>query len=185
MVDKSRDKIAYNKIYLGSSWFNDEQQAQVEKARVALSENPTVALVHVPWDKQYKDASVKSDPDNVLGTLEWVKGTADSDWHACATSDAGIFLYELDAIDDGQAAEFGYMYRRNVPTVVILMHHKPLYDANGAANYVLNLMLTSATAIYDGNTGVDKNGKDGYEQILSTYDFNHPTLKEDYPLPII
>lgn len=78
---------------------------RAKKAREYLNQNETVGVIHFPFDFQYKDATVDNDPEGVFGTPEWVAATFQNDCTAVATSDIGVFLYDLDNIDDGCAYE--------------------------------------------------------------------------------
>ena len=101
MIDKGLAKSPTTKIYLATPWFNDVQKERAKKAREYLNQNETVGVIHFPFDFQYKDATVDNDPEGVFGTPEWVAATFQNDCTAVATSDIGVFLYDLDNIDDG------------------------------------------------------------------------------------
>ena len=47
-IDKSLDKIASVKVYLGAPWFTDRQRELVENAAQELNNNATVQVVHQP-----------------------------------------------------------------------------------------------------------------------------------------
>ena len=66
---KNTDPVANTKIYLATSFFNEEQRARIPQALAQLEANPTVGVVHQPFDFQYKDARVDSDPAGVFGGL--------------------------------------------------------------------------------------------------------------------
>lgn len=66
---KNTDPVANTKIYLATSFFNEEQRARIPQALAQLEANPTVGVVHQPFDFQYKDARVDSDPAGVFGSL--------------------------------------------------------------------------------------------------------------------
>ena len=99
MIDKGLVKSPTTKIYLATPWFNDVQKERAKKAREYLNQNETVGVIHFPFDFQYKDATVDNDPEGVFGTPEWVAATFQNDCTAVATSDIGVFLYDLDNID--------------------------------------------------------------------------------------
>lgn len=105
MIDKGLAKSPTTKIYLATPWFNNVQKERAKKAREYLNQNETVGVIHFPFDFQYKDATVDNDPEGVFGTPEWVAATFQNDCTAVATSDIGVFLYDLDNIDDGCAYE--------------------------------------------------------------------------------
>ena len=119
MIDKGLSKSPTTKIYLATPWFNDVQKERAKKAREYLNQNETVGVIHFPFDFQYKDATVDNDPEGVFGTPEWVAATFQNDCTAVATSDIGVFLYDLDNIDDGCAYELALFRSQQKPCVVI------------------------------------------------------------------
>lgn len=57
-MDKRKDTSASTKLYLATPFFNPDQVRRVEEATKALNANPTVGVVHFPFDHQYKDTSL-------------------------------------------------------------------------------------------------------------------------------
>jgi len=86
------------KIYLATPWFSLEQKERVERVSELLSRNPTVGVVHFPFDHQYKDATIDNQ-NGVFCSLEWQVATYQIDLSAMGTSDCGVFLYDLDDLD--------------------------------------------------------------------------------------
>ena len=58
------------KIYLASSNFKPFHADWIKRAKTALTDNPTVDIVHNPWDHQYKNVSF-DDTTGLFGSLEW------------------------------------------------------------------------------------------------------------------
>lgn len=144
------------KIYLATPWFNPEQKERVEKVSKLLSSNPTVGVVHFPFDYQYKDATIENQ-NGVFGSLEWQVATYQNDLSAMGTSDCGVFLYDLDNLDDGTAFEMGFMRAMNKPAIIVTFSHNE--------NVKVNLMIArGATAFIDGDTDLEQ---------LASYNFNH------------
>ena len=157
-MNKRTEQVGNTKIYLASPWFNKAQKLRVEKVSKLLSSNPTVGVVHFPFDYQYKDATIDNE-DSVFGTLEWQLATYQNDLSAMGTSDCGVFLYDLDNLDDGTAFELGYMRAMGKPAIVVTFSNRP------DAEVKVNLMIArGATAFIDGIYDLDK---------LATYNFNH------------
>jgi len=154
--DKRRDPYPSVKVYLATPYFNDVQVERVEKASEALKRNPTVEVVHFPFDFQYKNATEDSDENSVFGTPEWQGATYQNDLSAMATADAGVFLYDLDNIDDGTAFEIGFMRALHKPAIIVLQSEEDLDDKE------LNLMIAQGGTSFI--TDIDD---------LATYDFNH------------
>lgn len=152
-----RDVVKANtKIYLGSPFFNDVQKERVEVATKHLEKNPTLELVHFPFDHQYGGASIENKEDGLFGSLEWQVGTYQNDLTGMETADAGVFLYDIDNLDDGSAFEIGFMRALHKPVVVVLLGEKPLEE------YELNLMIAQGGTYFINDMAE-----------LETYDFNH------------
>lgn len=169
-IDKSKSRVPFAKIYLAGPWFNIKQKVRTGKAIDYLSANDTVALVHMPFDTQYKDATVDDPKEGLFGSLEWQVATATNDDSAMATSDCTVVLYDLDNEDVGTAAEIGFMHAFHKPIIFIGFHDKPLKE------YELNLMLARyGTVFLDGNVEFDS---------LKDYDFNHFPSSPVSPFPV-
>lgn len=162
---KDRQSKALTKIYLGTPYFNEEQKQRVEKAKDALEDNDTVAVVHFPFDFQYQEATF-DDPKEVFGTLIWQNATYQNDLSAMSTADCGVFLYDLDQIDDGSAFEMGFMRALHKP-VLVLPFSKNLDQKQ------LNLMIAQGTTSFIKS----------FEQ-LSSYDFNHFPSEPHPPIDV-
>lgn len=144
------------KIYLATPWFSPEQKGRVEKVSELLSCNPTVGVIHFPFDYQYKDATIDNQ-NGVFGSLEWQVATYQNDLSAMGTSDCGVFLYDLDNLDDGTAFEVGYMRSMGKPAIIVTFSHQK--------NVKVNLMIArGATAFINGDTDLEQ---------LNSYNFNH------------
>lgn len=162
--DKGLTPIPTAKIYLAGPWFNPVQKERAAKAREYLNQNPTVELIHFPFDFQYKDASVDHDPEGILGTPEWIHATYMNDIIACGSCDAGVFLYDMDNIDDGTAMELGFLRALHKPCIVIPFSTRPKDDVE------MNLMIAAGATAFIAQEEFEK---------LSTYDFNHcPAIPE-------
>jgi len=155
-MNKRMEVRSSAKIYLATPWFNPEQKERVEKVSSLLSCNPTVDVVHFPFDHQYKDATIDNQ-NGVFGSLEWQVATYQNDLSAMGTADCGVFLYDLDNVDDGTAFEVGYMRSLGKPAIVVTFSHKE--------DVKVNLMIArGATAFIDGDVDLEQ---------LASYDFNH------------
>ncbi|KFN93388.1 nucleoside deoxyribosyltransferase [Tetragenococcus muriaticus PMC-11-5] len=162
---KDLQKKALTKIYLGTPYFNDEQRQRVEEAKEALEKNETVAIVHFPFDFQYQGATF-DDPKEVFGTISWQNATYQNDLSAMSTSDCGVFLYDLDQIDDGSAFEIGFMRAMHKP-VLVLPFSKNLEQKQ------LNLMIARGTTSFIASFAE-----------LSQYDFNHFPSEPQAPIDV-
>lgn len=167
--DKGLTPIPTAKIYLAGPWFNPEQKERSAKAREYLNQNPTVRVIHFPFDFQYKDATEDHDPEGVFGSPEWIHATYMNDIVACGTCDAGVFLYDMDEIDDGTAMELGFLRALHKPCIVIPFSNRPKSEVR------MNLMIAAgATAFID---------QEHFEK-LSTYDFSHCPALPDPPFTV-
>ena len=155
-MNKRMEVRSTAKIYLATPWFNPEQKERVEKVSKLLSSNPTVGVVHFPFDYQYKGATIEN-KNGVFGSFEWQVATYQNDLSAMGTSDCGVFLYDLDNLDDGTAFEVGYMRSMGKPAIIVTFTHNN--------DVKVNLMIArGATAFIDGNTDLEQ---------LASYNFNH------------
>ena len=169
MIDKGLAKSPTTKIYLATPWFNDVQKERAKKAREYLNQNETVGVIHVPFDFQYKDATVDNDPEGVFGTPEWVAATFQNDCTAVATSDIGVFLYDLDNIDDGCAYELALFRSQQKPCVVIPFTERDREDVE------INLMIAGAATTWI--------KQEDFES-LKTFNFNHPQANPVPPFKV-
>lgn len=163
---KRFDAIPQAKIYLGTPYFNDKQKERVEKATKALQKNPTVAVVHFPFDTQFGDATVDNQKDGVFGSRLWQDATLKNDLNAMGTCTAGVFLYDLDNEDSGCAFEEGFLNAQGKPVINILFAEKE-------ASKKLNLMIAGGTTAYLGSI-----------KELETYNFNHTPANPETPYEV-
>ncbi|MDN6639897.1 MAG: nucleoside 2-deoxyribosyltransferase [Tetragenococcus sp.] len=164
-MGKDKENKALTKVYLGTPYFNEEQKQRVEKAKKALEENDTVAIVHFPFDFQYQEASI-DDPKEIFGTFTWQVATYQNDLSAMNTADCGVFLYDLDQIDDGSAFEIGFMRALHKPVLVVPF-------SKNLDQKKLNLMIARGAT----------NFIESFEE-LSTYDFNHFPSEPQTPIDV-
>lgn len=169
-IDKSLDKIASVKVYLGAPWFNDRQRELVENAAQELNNNATVQVVHQPFQHQYKGVTL-ANPKGIFGSREWIQNTIQNDLTAMTTSDAAIFLYDMDNEDPGCCFEIGWMRAMNKPVILYLVHTKP------SKEYEMNLMLAGVTAIYDVGNGDDLSK-------IKDYNFDHMPSNINFPVSV-
>lgn len=158
--------VPMTKIYLAEEWFNDKQKEWTQEAINALDKNPTVGVIHMPFDLQYKGATVDGDVDGVFGSPVWIQSTFENDVHAMSTSDAGVFLIDMDNPDSGSCMELGYMYANDKPIIIVPKTKNP-------NNVKINLMLAGGATCYL-NDVTD----------LETYNFNHPAADFTAPYPV-
>ena len=112
------------KVYLATSFFNDQQKARVTKALEVLETNATVGVVHQPFDFQYKEA------------------TYNNDVNAVGNSDVCVALYDMDQEDVGIAFEFGMFVALHKPIILLPFSQKPAED------YEVNLMLARGVSTW-------------------------------------
>ena len=152
-------QAAIARIYLGCSFLNEVQRERAKQAREYLAQNPTVEHVHFPFDQQVVDPA--ESPQVKLGderSLLWQSQTYQNALAGIQMANCGVFLYDMDLIDDGCAFEIGFMRAQHKPVMLLPFTEEP------EKKRVMNLMLAQgATAFYDGNTELE---------ILKTYDFN-------------
>lgn len=164
---KRYNKIEQVKVYLGSPWFNDKQRDLVEVASSLLQRNLTVKTIHFPFDYQYKDATVQEDKAGVFGSLEWQVATYQNDLSAMTTSDVGVFLYDMDELDDGSAFEIGFLRALQKPVILY-----PYYSKD-KSEYQMNLMLARGVTAFIANL-----------EELKTYRFDHMPSNPVCPLKV-
>ena len=151
-------QVSTAKIYLGTPFYNDDQRARVDKARALLEENPTVVRVHFPFDQNFVDPDEKNPEIGGIRSMTWRLATYNNDLEGLVNSTCGVFLYDMDNVDDGSAFEIGFMRALHKPVVLVTFTKDPDKDK------VMNLMIAQGvTTIIDGNTELDK---------LANFDFN-------------
>lgn len=160
--EKRNGKVPRVKIYLGGPFFDLMQKQRVDDAAGYLDSNPTVSVIHCPFDYQSRDASIDNDKDGFFGSRTWVDNTFRNDIYAMQTSDVGVFLYDLDKEDSGTAMEIGFMYEQHKPVYLV-----PFYKGN-LDNYELNLMIAGATTQYIDGSELSK---------LKDVNFDHPNTE--------
>ena len=169
-MTKELDRKPTVKIYLAHPWFSEYQKELTKKALAMLEKNDTVLLVHEPFTTQYKDVTLDNDPLGIFGNREWQQNTYQNDIEAMASSDCGVFIYDMDDPDDGTAYELGFMRAMHKPAIVIPVSNGPKSD------YEMNLMIAvGATAFIDGNEHFED---------LATYNFNHFPSNMTSPFPL-
>lgn len=151
-------QISTAKIYLGTPFYNDDQRARVKKARALLEQNPTVVRVHFPFDQNFVDPEEKDLEADGLRSMTWRLATYNNDLSGIINATCGVFLYDMDNIDDGSAFEIGFMRAFHKPVILVPFTNDPNKEKK------MNLMIAQGvTTIIDGNTELEK---------LATYDFN-------------
>lgn len=161
------------RIYLGTPFFNDAQRQRVKIAQQLLTQNPTVTDFHFPFDYQYKGASVVNQQDGLFGSLEWQVATYRNDMNAIAQADLGVFLYDLDNIDDGCAFEIGALRQAQKPVVTVFCGEKERYTLNLMIAQGSNMMIKQSEAL----------ASDGANS-LAKIDFNHIINTPVAPYPV-
>lgn len=145
-------------IYLGSPFYTDAERARVPKAKELLAKNPTVLRVLFPFDMSFTDPEEKKPEIGGIRSMTWRVGTYQNDLSGIVNATCGVFLYDLDRIDDGSAFEIGFMRALHKPVIMVPFTEKENPEK------VMNLMLAQGvTTIIDGNTEFEK---------LASYDFN-------------
>ena len=92
-------------IYLGTPFYNDDQRARVKKAMALLEKNPTVVRVHFPFDQNFVDPEEKNPEIGGIRSMTWRLATYNNDITGLVNASCGVFLYDMDNIDDGSAFE--------------------------------------------------------------------------------
>ncbi|KRL61807.1 nucleoside 2-deoxyribosyltransferase [Lactobacillus psittaci] len=149
--------VATGHVYLGSPFYSDAQRARVKKAQELLAQNETVVRVHFPFDYEFVDPD---DPNPKAGipSLKWQLATYQNDLTGLVNASVGVFLYDMDQLDDGSAFEIGYMRALHKPVVLVPFTEHPEKEKK------MNLMLAQGvTTLIDGNSEFEK---------LASYDFN-------------
>ena len=103
---------------------------------------------------------LKEDIMKVLegGKVSVITGTFQNDLNGINSATCGVFLYDMDVLDDGCAFEIGFMRANHKPVVLVPFTEHPERPKK------MNLMIAQGvTAIIDGNTELEK---------LAEYDFN-------------
>lgn len=149
--------ISTGNVYLGTPFYNDAQKKRVKLAQEYLAENPTVVRVHFPFDYEFGDPE-EPNPKAGIPSLKWQLATYQNDITGLVNANVGVFLYDMDNIDDGSAFEIGYMRAMHKPVILVPFTENPDKVKK------MNLMLAQGvTTLIDGNTEFEK---------LKTYDFN-------------
>lgn len=150
------NQVSTATIYLGTPFYNNDQRARVKKAMALLEKNPTVVRVHFPFDQNFVDPEEKNPEIGGIRSMTWRLATYNNDITGLVNASCGVFLYDMDNIDDGSAFEIGFMRALHKPVILVPFTNDP--------NKEMNLMLAQGvTTIIDGNTDFEK---------LATYDFN-------------
>lgn len=150
-------------IYLGSPFYNDDQRARVVQAKKLLAQNPTIARVHFPFDQNFVDPEEVNPEIGGIRSMTWRVGTYQNDLSGIVNASCGVFLYDMDNIDDGSAFEIGFMRALHKPVVLVPFTNDPDKVKE------MNLMLAQGvTTVIEGNTEFEK---------LASYDFNSTPAK--------
>lgn len=153
------DQIPTARIYLGSPFYSDAEIKRSVKAKELLAKNPTVANVFFPFDQSFTDPEEKNPEIGGIRSMTWRVGTYQNDLNGISLATCGVFLYDMDMIDDGSAFEIGFMRAMHKPVVLVPFTEDPNKEKQ------MNLMLAQGvTTIIDGNTDFEK---------LADYDFTH------------
>lgn len=151
-------QIPTAKIYLGSPFYTDAQRERVVQAKELLAKNPTIARFHFPFDQSFVDPDKENPEVGGIRSMTWRVATYQNDLTEIVNATCGVFLYDMDKIDDGSAFEIGFMRALHKPVVLVTFTEHPDREKE------MNLMLAQgATTIIDGNEELDK---------LASFDFN-------------
>ena len=146
------------KIYLGSPFYTDAERDRVPVAKELLAKNPTVLQVHFPFDQNFIDPAEENPEVGGVRSMTWRVGTYQNDLSGIVNATCGVFLYDMDRIDDGCAFEIGFMRAMHKPVILVPFTEKETPEKE------MNLMIAQGvTTIIDGNTDFEK---------LAEYDFN-------------
>ena len=112
-------------IYLGTPFYNDDQRARVKKAMALLEKNPTVVRVHFPFDQNFVDPEEKNPEIGGIRSMTWRLATYNNDITGLVNASCGVFLYDMDNIDDGSAFEIGFMRALHKPVILVPFTNDP------------------------------------------------------------
>ena len=121
----------------------------------------------MPFDFQYKDATVDNDPEGIFGGTVWVQSTYENDIHAMSTADMCVALFDLDNPDSGSSFELGFMYAFHKPAFIVPITKDP-------ENAEINLMIAGGATNYVNSI-----------EDLAHVDFNHPQADFTTPYPTV
>lgn len=145
-------------IYLGSPFYSKDEIARSKEAKKLLQQNPTVAHIFFPFDKGFHDPEEKNPQPGGVRSMTWRVATYNNDIVNLVDATCGVFLYDMDQIDDGSAFEIGFMRALHKPVVLVP------FTKEKKAKPQMNLMLAQGvTTLIDGNSDFDK---------LKSYDFS-------------
>ncbi len=152
-------EIATARIYLGSPFYTPAQRERVLQAKALLAKNATVAHVTFPFDQNFVDSAESvADRESGRRSVLWQQATYQNDLAGISHATCGVFLYDLDRIDDGSAFEIGFFRAQHKPVILVP------FRVNEATPKGMNLMLAQGvTTLLDGNTEFAR---------LATFDFN-------------
>lgn len=169
MTQKQLDYIPNTKVYLATSFFNDEQKQRLQKAVEALNENESIQVIHQPFDWQYKGATIDNDPDNIFGSLEWQVATYNNDTNAVGNSDVCVALYDMDMPDEGICFEIGMFRAMNKPVILLPFNTKDVSE------YEANLMLARGVTTWLQPNDISQ---------LKDINFSHPMAQPVVPYKV-
>ena len=110
------------------------------------------------FDQNFVDPEEKNPEIGGIRSMTWRLATYNNDITGLVNASCGVFLYDMDNIDDGSAFEIGFMRALHKPVILVPFTNDPNKEKE------MNLMLAQGvTTIIDGNTDFEK---------LATYDFN-------------
>lgn len=90
--------------------------------------------------------------------MVWRDATYQNDLTGISNATCGVFLYDMDQLDDGSAFEIGFMRAMHKPVILVPFTEHPEKEKK------MNLMIAQGvTTIIDGNTEFEK---------LAEYNFN-------------
>lgn len=145
-------------IYLGSPFYSDDERKRVDIAKAYLAQNPTVERVFFPFDQNFTDPNETAEEAKGKRSMLWREATYQNDLNNIVTATVGVFLYDMDMIDDGSAFEIGFMRALHKPVVLVPFTKHPEKEKQ------MNLMLANGvTTLIDGTTNFEA---------LKTFDFN-------------
>ena len=150
--------VPTGKIYLGSPFYSDAQRERAAKAKELLAKNPSIAHVFFPFDDGFTDPDEKNPEIGGIRSMVWRDATCQNDLTGISNATCGVFLYDMDQLDDGSAFEIGFMRAMHKPVILVPFTEHPEKEKK------MNLMIAQGvTTIIDGNTEFEK---------LAEYNFN-------------
>lgn len=135
------------RLYLGCSYFNDQQKQVTDNARKALLQNKSIDFLYFAFEHQYHNILAEKEPVD----LAWELATFKNDVSAMSNSTYGLFLYDMAVEDTGQCFELGYLYNNHIPVTLVAYNYENNDSLNLMIKQGVNNIITLDEATKDDN----------------------------------